>query len=435
MLLTKRLSAADNFRFLLNRHFLIVVFLLGSTAALIFFARSFWREDLQAQALAEGRRIEISLITGEVEADQAVFAPVVERPVAEQSAVSESKETSAIDNPAPHNADENLPVNEPFSSGENKKSSPENILDDSNNNDDAEGDVKAEISSPEEAMVKTDAHEKEESTEAAEEEAPDPVSALNAAAPKEYVGRDLYARVSSFDKPLVAILLTGLGLSTASTEQALQLPKNITLGFSPYSTSLEDWLERAEHGGYEVALHVPMQTANMRQSDPGPFSLLINAGEEQNIQRMKTLLGLAPNTKSVYSDYDETLSLTMSSISPLLRVLREKNTLFVYGAGHANQVLLQRSLETGQALVVNDMILDNQIDSEAIAKQLLDLEEIALRKGYAVAMARPYPITCQLLARWEATLPKKRIHLVKISELGNALQKVLQGDTDSAPKQ
>ena len=43
----------------------------------------------------------------------------------------------------------------------------------------------------------------------------------------------------------IAIIVTDLGLNKANTLKALQLPQNITLGFSPYPADIGDWLDKA----------------------------------------------------------------------------------------------------------------------------------------------------------------------------------------------
>src|SRR3984885_6001362 len=61
-------------------------------------------------------------------------------------------------------------------------------------------------------------------------------------------------------KPRVAVLLTGLGLSSAPTEAAInRLPPEVTLSFSPYAEHLGDWLQAARAAGHEVLLDLPLE--------------------------------------------------------------------------------------------------------------------------------------------------------------------------------
>src|SRR5262249_41642783 len=94
--------------------------------------------------------------------------------------------------------------------------------------------------------------------------APAPDSALVEASPigpLPKIGPDgrqpwqVYARPFNApdNKPLVAVLVTGLGLSSATTEAAIaKLPPEITLSFSPYAEKLGDWLTAARAAGHEA---------------------------------------------------------------------------------------------------------------------------------------------------------------------------------------
>src|SRR5262249_20855638 len=71
------------------------------------------------------------------------------------------------------------------------------------------------------------------------------------------------------DVPRIAIIITGLGVSSNGTAQALsKLPAAITFGFAPYSTDLERLISRARGEGHEVLLQVPMEPFDYPDNDP-----------------------------------------------------------------------------------------------------------------------------------------------------------------------
>src|SRR5690606_20528105 len=101
-----------------------------------------------------------------------------------------------------------------------------------------------------------------------------------------------YAKAAQFkgDYPVIAIVVTGVGTSKTLTEQAIKLPQNITLSFSPYARNVESWATSARVTGHEVMLDLPLQPADYPASDPGPYGLLVEEKPEANDKKLQWLL-------------------------------------------------------------------------------------------------------------------------------------------------
>jgi hypothetical protein len=85
----------------------------------------------------------------------------------------------------------------------------------------------------------------------------------------------------------IAIVVAGLGVSTAGTADALsRLPPTVTLGFVPYGANLNDLSMRARARGHEVLLQVPMEPFDYPDNDPGPQTLLTTLPTEKNLDRL-----------------------------------------------------------------------------------------------------------------------------------------------------
>ena len=91
------------------------------------------------------------------------------------------------------------------------------------------------------------------------------------------VGRDgrepwqVYAR--HFDatdrRPVVAIVIAGLGLDQAATREAVErLPPAVTLAYSPYASDLAVAIAAARKAGHEVLLGLPMEPADYPARTP-----------------------------------------------------------------------------------------------------------------------------------------------------------------------
>src|SRR5688572_2463291 len=81
------------------------------------------------------------------------------------------------------------------------------------------------------------------------------------------------AIAASDGKPLIAVVLSGLGRSATATDVAISLPAPLSLGFSSTARPFGDMLERARAAGHEVLVDLPMEGEGA-EPDPGPGALL-----------------------------------------------------------------------------------------------------------------------------------------------------------------
>ena len=87
---------------------------------------------------------------------------------------------------------------------------------------------------------------------------------------------------SADGKALIAIVVTGLGLSESGTLDAIaKLPDNVTLAFAPYGRSLQRTTAAARAEGHEMLLQIPDGTVRL----PGQRSRPANAADRPDAPR------------------------------------------------------------------------------------------------------------------------------------------------------
>ncbi len=218
-------------------------------------------------------------------------------------------------------------------------------------------------------------------------------------------------------KKSIVIVISGLGLSVRSTEAALEVPVNFTLGFSPYAPDVAVWNKKAIVLGFDTLLHLPMETPDYSVDDPGPYALVSTAAAEENLSRLEMLLSLGVGYKGVYTSPQENFSTDINNMRPIITGLADLNVPLLYGKGAGNVSLLQFAEHSRVSLITSDITIDSTITYEAITQQLEKLESIALQNDYAVGIASPYPLTVNTLKYWQKGLAEKNMQVVPISLL------------------
>ncbi|MDH3231865.1 MAG: divergent polysaccharide deacetylase family protein, partial [Alphaproteobacteria bacterium] len=63
------------------------------------------------------------------------------------------------------------------------------------------------------------------------------------------------------------------------------------------------------------------------------------------------------------------------------------------------------------------VFLDNDLDADTITGQLAELERVARRRGYAIAIGHPHDVTVDVLARWIPEARARGFDLVPVSAI------------------
>lgn len=230
------------------------------------------------------------------------------------------------------------------------------------------------------------------------------------------VGRDgrqpwqVYARpfAGAAGQPRVAVLVTGLGLSRAATEAAIdKLPADVTLAFSPYARELDEWVRRARAAGHEVLLELPMEPRSFPARDPGPLGLLTSLPAATVMARLERIMGKAGGYVGLVAPGGSPFAAAPAA-GRVLDELRRRGLLYVADAAP----------EAGRpAFVPIGQALDAQPFRDAIDARLAQLAGRARADGQALAVTDPLPVAIERLAMWLPGLAKAGVVLAPVSAL------------------
>ena len=224
---------------------------------------------------------------------------------------------------------------------------------------------------------------------------------------------------SSDTRPRIAVVVAGLGLDEAATKLAIQkLPPNVTLSFTPYAGDIGRWIAMARFEGHEVMLDLPLEPADFPESDPGPLALMTGAKEEENLRRLDRILARGTSYVGVAARLGSRFTASDAHMRTLLQALKQKGLIYFENHSSDESVGATLAASLGTHWVENDRFLDDsQVTAEAIAARLAQVERIARTRGFAAAMAGPYPVTIRGLADWAAALEARGFALAPVSAL------------------
>lgn len=190
------------------------------------------------------------------------------------------------------------------------------------------------------------------------------------------------------------------------------------MSFSPYANRVDEWMQQAEELGYQLLIDLPLEPADYPNSDAGPYSLLSESDKKYNDAQLNTVLQLAPKTVfGVTAPINEKYTFAEKAILSTLADLTQRKLIFVYNNQPRNYFLPQVAKQKGFNIIAYDFLVDEALSHEAINETLAKAKEAAQHKGFAVLLARPYPITVDALHSWLKTFRDEGLVLVPLSTI------------------
>lgn len=214
----------------------------------------------------------------------------------------------------------------------------------------------------------------------------------------------------------LAIILDDLGSDRAAADAIFALAYPLTVSVLPNHSHSTEIAEEAHSRGYEVLLHLPMQsvadeTPEAQELRPGMPADDIPVLFEQMMQTV-------PGAAGVNNHQGSQATADAALMEELMPVLQEWNLFYVDSRTTAATVAYETAQRSGvPSAFRNAPFLDDVAEVPAVRKQLDLAFRKAKEKGQAITIGHPHAATLEALRQ---ELPKARssgIQLVHVSDL------------------
>ncbi len=218
--------------------------------------------------------------------------------------------------------------------------------------------------------------------------------------------------------PRLAIIIDDLGSDRAAAEAVFALGYPLTVSVLPNHEHSVDIAQEAHRRGFQVMLHLPMQsvaneTPEAQELHPGMPASEVAALVDQFLKNV-------PDAAGVNNHQGSQATADAALMDELMPLLRDRRLFYVDSRTTATTVAYDTAQDFGvRSAFRNVPFLDDVTEVAAVRKQL----ELALRgareKGEAVAIGHPHPATLQALRE---VLPQARaqgVRMVPASDLAH----------------
>ena len=222
---------------------------------------------------------------------------------------------------------------------------------------------------------------------------------------------------SAVSGPRLAIIIDDLGGDTASADvifSSLHYP--LTLSILPNHTHSTEIAEQARERGYEVMLHLPMQSISNETAEPEELREGMSSAEVS--RSLAEMLRSVPHAAGVNNHQGSLVTSDPLIMADLMPQLRQRNLFFIDSrtsaatvAYHAAQTAHVRSSFR------NIPFLDDVRDVPSVRKQIERAIRDAKEKGEGITIGHPHPETLYALAELLPQVESRGVHLVYASDL------------------
>lgn len=229
--------------------------------------------------------------------------------------------------------------------------------------------------------------------------------------PKQSGGEN--ANLSS--SPRLAIILDDLGSDRAAADAIFALPYPLTISVLPNHEHSYEIAEEAERRGYQVLMHLPMQSVANEKPEAQELRPGMPASEVSGL--VGQFLQNVPGAVGVNNHQGSQATSDPALMRELMPVLRDRHLFYIDSRTTAATVAYDTAQSSGVPSAFRNVpFLDDVAEVGAVRKQL----ELALRdarqKGQAIAIGHPHPATLEALRE---ILPKAQSEGVELTFASN----------------
>ncbi len=215
---------------------------------------------------------------------------------------------------------------------------------------------------------------------------------------------------------LISVLIDDMGYRLGDGLAAIALPGPLGYSILPHTPHAKRLLEAAREAGREVLVHLPME-AVQGNGLLGPGALRADMNHEIFVDTVHQGLDSLPAAVGVNNHMGSLLTRHTLPMGWLMQSLKSRGLFFIDSRTTAHSVAARVAREHAVPVLSRDVFLDNEREADHVRAQFHALVAIARRRGHALGIGHPHPVTVAVLASELAALDPLEVRLVSPGEL------------------
>ncbi|MHA1599130.1 MAG: divergent polysaccharide deacetylase family protein [Alphaproteobacteria bacterium] len=218
------------------------------------------------------------------------------------------------------------------------------------------------------------------------------------------------------DLPVIALVIDDMGVDVKRSNRISALAGPMTLSFLTYGNNLAAQTARAKANGHELMLHISMEPSS-DSVDPGPNVLLAELDEAELRRRLQWGFGRFDGYTGVNNHMGSKFTTNEVAMRVVLEEIGRRGLLFLDSRTSGRTVGGRLARSLGVPFAERNVFIDNDNEVAAVNKQLAEVEALARKQGYAIAIGHPREATIRALGPWLTEVQSRGFRLVPLTTI------------------
>ncbi len=223
------------------------------------------------------------------------------------------------------------------------------------------------------------------------------------------------------DEAKLSIVIDDFGSAKDGVEEMMSIEQHLTFAVIPFLDFTNKNALQAHEKGFEIIVHLPMEPKKGKRSWLGPNPIL--SGMEYDVVRkiVKDSMDNVPFAVGANIHMGSKASSEETIMTAVLDEIKERNLYFLDSRTASKPVAKDIAREKEVVCFERDVFLDGQQPKDFVKKRLKQAGDLALKKGYAIAIGHVGieggKVTAEAITEMIPEFDRKNIKLVFLSEL------------------
>ena len=231
----------------------------------------------------------------------------------------------------------------------------------------------------------------------------------NAEEPEELRGPPRNKRGTGGD---IVLIIDDLGFDGQPLDRLMALDPNINASILPNGTRAAEFAEQLHARGFEILCHLPMEPKG--QATPGRNAILTSMSDDEIARVTRENLAAVPNARGVNNHMGSRATADRRVMTSVLRALPD-DLYFIDSRTGTRSVAEDVARELNVPTASRHVFLDDVATEGAVRRQVAALAAAAEKRGVAIGIGHPYPVTLRVLAEELPELKARGFRLVRAS--------------------
>jgi hypothetical protein len=160
-----------------------------------------------------------------------------------------------------------------------------------------------------------------------------------------------------------------------------------------------------------------MEPLGYPDTDPGPGAVLLSQDSDRIWSIIRQDLDSLPGIVGVNNHMGSRATADARVMEAVLSFVRSEGLFFIDSRTTAETVAFSRAREMGVPCVCRDVFLDNVTDPTAIDARIDELLDLAEKRGWALGIGHPYPLTAEAMPRLAEKAKERGITWISLESL------------------